>query len=65
MSTSLKELDLVHLKKVSNGKVIIAANADLCYVNETDLSFLKELPEQSVLVRQNKNATVCGKLNKT
>ncbi|BFZ15671.1 hypothetical protein BsWGS_18709 [Bradybaena similaris] len=59
LQTPLKSLDLVSLKQISNGHVLIAVNSKLCYADTIDWREILKRPDQKIDIRSNRARTQC------
>ena len=60
--TSIEELGLVSLKSIKFGKIAIALNKNLCYVDSVNWASLLTDPErQKIIIVANKNESSCRK----
>ena len=58
-NTSLEVLGLTSLKRVENGRIIIARNQRLCYGDDIDWSTLVS-DSGNVIAKNNANKELCG-----
>ncbi|ESO84799.1 hypothetical protein LOTGIDRAFT_176100 [Lottia gigantea] len=57
--TKLESLELMNLKQIRRGSVMIAGNTQLCYINSINWSKLLSTNQQKTTISHNKNTSLC------
>ncbi|XP_061163896.1 epidermal growth factor receptor-like isoform X2 [Saccostrea echinata] len=55
----IRELDLLSLKKVLNGKILIGMNPNLCYVKPEMFMNIVDISSQAIFIQHNKDPELC------